>query len=222
MNLTPSQARILVFSLSGALILALAAIAWLLLKPVSSGGFETRTLIPSSMSSEGTQLLFSVDGKKVFRELLDSEFELTLSMAQIPPEMAARVRADITHKQRALESLQAQFVVLLEAQQRGVFTNSEFRTLLRKVVRETSFQYATMDLAGKDLVVTDDDVANYYNQNKNQFPGGFDSQAEIELRKLLKQAKMQEVMMKKIADFKTRHPVTVNDAVDLYGIKSGR
>lgn len=221
MTLSPTLSRNLIIGLAAGLLLALAAIAWLLLRPAgSSAAFDPKGLVQGSLISEGKDVLFTIDGKKVHKELIEGELDLML--AQAPPEMAARFKADIAKKQQALESMQTQYLLLMDAQQKNLFTNRDFHTYLRKVVRDSSVQFALMALAGGDQTVTDEEVANYYNQNKNMFPGGFDSNTEIQLRAMLKQQKMQEVVMKKISEIKSRHPVTVNDAVDLYGIKSGK
>jgi len=211
----------LVLGLSAAVLLLAAAVVVLVIQRGQGGG-GLKGLLDQAVSSDGKTVLFTVGDRPMHREQFEEEYELLLKFSDVPEEMAAQYRANIQQKQMLLDGLQKQYLLILDARDRNSFTNQLFKNYMRKTLRDAAFQYVLMTSLGREITVTDEEVANFYNQNKAQFQGGFSSETEIKLRAYLKQARLQEILEKRLVEIKAKFPVKINDTVDLYGIKQGR
>jgi AraC-like DNA-binding protein len=211
----------LVLALSAAVLVLSAAVAVLLVQR-GRAGVTLQGIVDQAVASDGKTVLFSVGDRPLHREQFEDEYELLLKFSDVPEEMAAQYRANIQQKQMLLDGMQKQFLLILDGRDRNLFTNQVFKNYMRKTVRDAAFQYVLMSSLGREITVSDEDVAHFYNQNKSQFQGGFSSETEIKLRGYLKQTRLQEILEKRLVEIRGRHPVKINDTVDLYGIKQGR
>jgi hypothetical protein len=167
----------------------------------------------------GKEWLLKVGSVQVSEEEFLAEYQAPLQFANLPDDIKKNYLGDIAKKQAFLDGLEAQYLVFLEAEKGKMFDNPDFKRFLKMQVREAVYQYYLQSELGKDLIISDDDVADFYNNNKSMFPGPLDAQSEMQLRGYLRQKKISEKLSAKLGQFKEKSPISVNDKVDVFGRK---
>lgn len=190
-----------------------------LLSCQGKGGASVSKLIGLAKESEGSNWLFRVNGVKVTRENLLDEYLLPYRFAGLPDDVMEKISTDIPRKQNYMEMTETQYLTLLDAESKGILEDKDFRVFLRKQIRESVFQYYLVSQLGKGIAVSDDEVAEYYNLNKERFPGGLTAQGELELRSFLKEQKLKSKLEEHLKILRKKYKVENNPAADLFSLK---
>lgn len=110
---------------------------------------------------ENEKVLATVGGRKVF------EKDLNLLLEGFDPKHAAQFNSQEGKKQ-LLEDLIAQELFYLDAIEKGLDKNEAFIDEAQRMYDSFLKQYAVHYFL-KDIKVTDDEVLNFYNENKHMF-----------------------------------------------------
>jgi peptidyl-prolyl cis-trans isomerase C len=107
------------------------------------------------------KVLATVNGKEI------SQNDLDILMKSLSPQVAAQFNGE-EGKKRLIDELVSQELFYLDAVKNGLDKEEEFTSELIKVKENLLKQYAVKKTLS-DITVSDEEVADYYNQNKNYF-----------------------------------------------------
>lgn len=201
------------------LISLFSAVSIFLFSCQAKTGGSVSKIVGLAKESDGSNWIFRVDGVKVTRENLLEEYLLPYRFAGLPDDVMEKISTDIPRKQNYVEMTETQVLTLLDAESKGILEDRDFRVFLKKQIRESVFQYYLVSQLGKGITVSDDEVAEYYNLNKDRFPGGLTAQGELELRSFLKEQKLKAKLDEHLKILRQKYKVEMNPSADLFSVK---
>jgi len=107
------------------------------------------------------KVLATVNGKEI------SQDDLDILMQSLSPQVAMQFNGE-EGKKRLIDELVSQELLYLDAVKNGFDKEDEFTSELNKVKENLLKQYAVKKILN-DITVSDEEVADYYEQNKSYF-----------------------------------------------------
>ncbi|MFC1503785.1 SurA N-terminal domain-containing protein [Spirochaetota bacterium] len=140
----------------------------------------------------GKTWLAKVDGITIHNEDLQNEYTLQIENSGLPQGQINRLIADENKKKEYLNQMVDQYVIYNLAKKDGMLTSKDFTKYLKIIMRNAVFEYYLRYKLLAEIKVSEDEIEEYYNRNKEKYTKRFGSEEEMEIIQIIRKEKLKK------------------------------